>query len=52
MREHFEESLSYFQQDGAPAHRVKTIMTFLQKEINTIPDWPANAPDLSVIENV
>jgi transposase len=52
MRNHFGESPGYFQQDGAPAHRAKKTMTFLQKEINTIPDWPPNSPDLSVIENV
>jgi transposase len=52
MRDHFGEAPGYFQQDGAPAHRAKKTMTFLQKEVNTIPDWPPNSPDLSVIENV
>jgi transposase len=27
-------------------------MTFIQEEINMIPDWPVNSPDLSAIENV
>jgi hypothetical protein len=38
MREHFGESPGSFQRHGAPAHRAKTGMTFLQKEINKVPD--------------
>jgi hypothetical protein len=52
MREYFGESLRCFQYDGAPIHPVERTMTFLQKEVNTIPDWLATSRYLSVIENV
>jgi hypothetical protein len=46
MRERFGEYLGSFQQDGAPVYRAKTTIAFLQKEINTIPDWTAKSPAL------
>jgi hypothetical protein len=42
----------WFQQDGAPAHRAKSTIQFIQQKINLVNDWPVNSPDLSVIENV
>lgn len=42
-----------FQQDGAPCHRSKQSITFLEENaINYICDWPAQSPDLNVIENM
>jgi hypothetical protein len=52
IKEHFEESPGHFQQDDAPPHQAKKTMKFLRERTNPIPDWPANSPDLSVIENV
>ena len=41
-----------FQQDGAPAHNAKKTKEYIRSEIELIDDWPANSPDLSVIENL
>jgi transposase len=40
-----------FQQDGAPCHTAKQTKKFIEEQMPTVP-WPANSPDLSVIENV
>jgi hypothetical protein len=52
MKDHFGDGVGHFQQDGAPAHRAKATVKFLEDSIDLIPDWPPNSPDLSVIENV
>jgi hypothetical protein len=49
---HFPDTVVYFQQDGAPAHRARATIKDLSGQITVIQDWPANSPDLSVIENV
>lgn len=42
-----------FQQDGAPAHRSASTKKFLHEEnIRLLEPWPAQSPDLSLIENV
>ena len=42
----------YFQQDGAPAHRAKSISEFLsQNEISVLP-WTPRSPDLNCIEHL
>jgi hypothetical protein len=41
-----------FEQDGAPAHRANSTIQFIRQKINLVDDWPANSPDLSVLENV
>lgn len=41
------------QQDGAPCHTAKIVKDwFHQCEISFIPDWPAQSPDISPIENL
>lgn len=41
------------QQDGARAHTAKHTTGFLQQaHVNVLPNWPANSPDLSWIENL
>ena len=41
-----------FQQDGAPPHRAKCTLHFLQeKRVTTLP-WPGNSPDFNPIEHV
>ena len=54
-----DKNMSYtFQQDGAASHMSKTSEEWLRKnlpahwEITVRGDWPANSPDLSIIENV
>jgi len=42
-----------FQHDGAPCHRSKSTENFLlSNNICYITDWPAQSPDLNVIENM
>jgi DNA replicative helicase MCM subunit Mcm2 (Cdc46/Mcm family) len=43
---------TFFQQDGAPAHRAKKTIQWLKRRTGLVEDWPPNSPDLSVIENV
>ncbi len=40
-----------FQQDLAPAHTVKGTKSWFNEHDVTVPDWPANSPDLNPIEN-
>ena len=41
-----------FQDDNAPAHRARTINTFLQNQgVQRLP-WPAYSPDINPIENI
>ena len=40
-----------FQQDGARRHKSKVVSSFLDKTmICTLRDWPAQSPDLNIIE--
>ncbi|XP_045134459.1 uncharacterized protein LOC123518022 [Portunus trituberculatus] len=42
-----------FMQDGAPCHRAKSILTWLQNcQIDFLEDWPPKFPDLNPIENI
>ena len=47
------KSDSVFQHDGAPCHRSKSTDVFLSNNgICTITDWPAQSPDINIIENI
>lgn len=41
-----------FQQDGAPCHTAKKVMTWCKMNHITVMDWPGNSPDLNPIENL
>lgn len=42
-----------FQQDGARPHWQHTVLPYIkQHEVDVIQDWPANSPDLNVIEEL
>ena len=44
---------SQFQQDGAPCHTaVLTMRWFRDRGIRVLPNWPANSPDLSPVEQI
>ena len=41
-----------FQHDLAPAHTAKNTKTWFNDRGSTMLDWPANSPDLNLIENL
>ena len=52
-REWFPDGEWFFQDDGAPCHRAKSIKTFVQQNsITPLPWWPGQSPDLNPIENL
>jgi len=47
------ESHMTFMQDGAPCHRSSSTSKFLDnKQVCLLSDWPAQSPDLNIIENM
>ena len=44
--------LDWFLQDGAPCHKSKGTMSFLEQNGVSVMDWPGNSPDLNPIENL
>ena len=41
-----------FQQDGAPSHTSPSTLSFLAAQrVQVLPNWPANSPDLNLVEN-
>ena len=50
---HIYEPGHAFQHDGAPAHRSSSTTKFLtEQSVQVLRSWPAQSPDLSVIENI
>jgi len=50
---HFLSTDSIFMQDGAPCHRSKTTLDYLdRRQVCLLSDWPAQSPDLNILENL
>ena len=52
IAQHFGNENYVFMDDNAPVHRARIVKDF--KETNNIfcTDWPAQSPDLNIIENI
>ncbi len=48
----FKDADFIFQQDLAPAHTAKSTKSWLNDHGVGVLDWPANSPDLDLIENM
>ncbi len=48
----FKEADFIFQQDLAPAHTANSTKSWLNDHGVGVLDWPANSPDLNLIENL
>jgi transposase len=44
--------VTHFLQDGAPCHKSKKVMAFLEQQKSAVMDWPGNSLDLNPIENL
>jgi hypothetical protein len=52
LDEYYGNKQYYFEQDGAPPHRSKISVKWIEERANLIQQWPPNSPDLSGIENL
>ena len=49
---HFPDNSYIFMDDNAPVHRARLVSAYMQdNDINTT-EWPAQSPDINVIENI
>lgn len=50
--QYYEHIVADFLQDFAPAHSTKTTSILFDNHGITVLDWPANWPDLNLVENL
>jgi hypothetical protein len=51
-KKHFGKKKWYFQQDNAPCHRAKATKKWFEKQKVEILEWPAQSPDMNLVENL
>ena len=52
IAKNFADKPYVFQDDNAPVHRARSVMTYMEENHVNTTTWPAQSPDLNIIENV
>ena len=52
MREWLTHGVEIYQQDNAPCHKAKSVISYLRDQDIEVMSWPPYSPDLSPIENL
>ena len=52
IENHFPDGEYIFQDDNAPPHKSRETMDFIREKNITGTEWPAQSPDLNIIENI